>query len=273
MGTMGKLDEFFKPLKREREKSEIEVLEDIEGYLRSGDITSAIDAINGLEKEANVYLALRMVLGAIRKRLNTGLSPEEAKDLQAIVKEVIPLINGIFNGRFKAILLADLAIILYSLDDELNADIALRTAINLAGGEGDLLRDILRGLIHSGLLDKAGYAMKMVREGRKLDVVLSELAEMFYRAGDVRRATAIIKHISSPFHRAMALANIAELEASRNREKALELLDAAMKLAEGIDDDETRVELGMKLYSLRQEVEGSGFSLRRILARKGAPPD
>ncbi|WP_297068564.1 hypothetical protein [Thermococcus sp.] len=270
---MGKLDEFFKPLRREKGTSEIEVLEEIEGYLSSGEVFPAVEAINHLEKEANVYLALRMVLRTILRRLRENPPQEEVGKLYGTVKELIPLINGIFNSRFKALLLADLAVILYSIDDELNADIALRTAINLAGGEGDLLRDILRELIYSGLLDKAGYAMKMVRDRGKLDVVLSELAEMFYRAGDVKRATAILKHISSPFHRAITLANISEIEARRDRKKALELLDAAMRLAESINDDETRVELGIKLYSIRQEVEGKGFSLRKILARKEAPQE
>ncbi len=269
---MGKLDELFKPLKREKERSEIEVLEEIEGYLDSGDISPAIEAIGYLEKEANIYLALRMILRAIRRRLGEDLSQDEVEELHSRVKGLIPIINGVFNTRFKALLMADLAVVLYSLDDELNADIALRTAINLAGGEADLLRDILQELIHNGLLDKAGYAMKMVSDRSKLDVVLSELAEMFYRANDVEKASKIIEHISSPFHRAMSLANIAELEANRDREKALELLDTAMKLAEAIKDDETRVELGIKLYSIQQEIEGKGFSLERILTRKEGPP-
>ncbi len=273
---MGKLDEFFKSLKERRKKRpEVEVLEDIESALRIGDLGQALGLTEEIETETNRFLALRMIL---RKILDIMTNPEETAEQQDVqtmgdtVKEIIPLINSVTHRRYRAILLADLAVVLYLLNDELNGDFALKTAINLSQDSPDVLREILMELIRRGLLRKAGYAMKMVREPEKLDVVLVHLAELFYRAGDPERAKLIMDHISSPFHKAMALYYIASIEGENDRQKALKIIDAAFKVAEQVNDPEARFELILKLYDLKYSLLGEGLSLREILSRREAPP-
>ena len=272
---MGKLDEFFRSLGERKKKSELEVLEDIENALRMGEIDNAIELTGELGSESNLFLALRMLLRSIRERLQEAREKGELDELERMkerVKELIPTVNSLLNPRYRALLLGDLAVLFYLLNDELNGDIALRTAINLARNSADIIRDILMELINSGLLKKAGYAMKMVREPEKLDVVLVHLAEMFYRAGDVEKARLIIEHISSPFHRAMALYYLAEIEGKRNRDEALKILEAAFRIAEGIEDPEARFEVMLKLYDLKHSLLGQSLSLKDVLSRREAPP-
>ncbi|NJD99184.1 hypothetical protein E3E26_05240 [Thermococcus sp. LS1] len=274
---MGKLDDFFKSfMGGKKDKSELEILEEIEEYLKMGEIDEALEQIKNLEKEHNIFLALRMVIRSIVEQLDeweqTGtLNEEDLGRIKERIKEMIPVVNALFNPRYRALLMADLAILFYRLDDELNGDLALRTAINLAGNHDDIIREILMNLIRLGLLDKAGYAMKMVREPEKLDVVLVYLAEMFYRAGEVEKAKLIIKHIASPFHKAMALYYIASIEGTQNREEALRILEEAFKLAEEVGDPDARFELMLKLYDLKHSLLGEAFNLREILSRREAP--
>ncbi|NJE46348.1 hypothetical protein E3E35_02750 [Thermococcus sp. GR7] len=275
---MGKLDDFFKSIIGGKEKkSELEILEEIEEYLKMKEIDKALEQIKNLEKEHNIFLALRMVIRSIVEQLDkeeqTGtLNEEDVSRTRERIKEMIPAVNALFNPRYRALLMADLAILFYRLDDELNGDLALRTAINLAENHDDIIREILMNLIRLGLLDKAGYAMKMVRDPEKLDVVLVHLAEMFYRAGEVEKAKLIIKHIASPFHKAMALYYIASIEGTQNREEALRILEGAFKLAEEVEDPDARFELMLKLYDLKHSLLGEALNLREILSRREVPP-
>ncbi|NJE42432.1 hypothetical protein [Thermococcus sp. GR6] len=275
---MGKLDDFFKSIIGEKEKkSELEILEEIEECLKMKEIDKALEQIKNLEKEHNIFLALRMVIRSIVEQLDEGeqtgtLNEEDVSRTRERIKETIPVVNALFNPRYRALLMADLAILFYRLDDELNGDIALRTAINLAENHDDIIREILMNLIRLGLLDKAGYAMKMVREPEKLDVVLVHLAEMFYRTGEEEKAKLIIKHIASPFHKAMALYYIASIEGTQNREEALRILEEAFKMAEKVEDPDARFELMLKLYDLKHSLLGEALNLREILSRREVPP-
>lgn len=265
---MGKLDEFFKSLKGGKKRSEIEVLEEIEDSLKMGELQRAIALAETLVSEPSRFLALRMILRNMAERIGEL----EYHDIREFAKALLPLINSIFNKRYRMILLSDLAVLFYRLDDELNGDVALKTAMNLARDSPDVLRDILFELIHYGLLEKASYAMRMVRDPRKLDVVLAHLAELFYRSGDYERARLIVNHISSPFHRAMALYYMAAVEGEKNPDKALKILDAAIKIAEEVDDPEARFELILKLYDLKGKLTGEILGPGEILSRRQAPP-
>lgn len=275
---MGKLDDFFRGLRGEKKRSELEVLEEIAAYLSEGGIDDAIALLDMLEREHNLYLALRMIIRAITEALdeaerNGGLTDHELEKTKERIKSLVPAVNGLFNRRYRAILLSDLAVLFYRLNDELNGDMALRAAINLAGDEADIVRDVLMELIRRGLLGKVSYAMKMVREPEKLDVVLTHIAEGFYRAGDVEKAMLILRHIKSPFHRAMALYYMASIEGQRDREKALRLIDEAFKEAEKVEDPDARFELSLKLYDLKHSILGEGFNVRDVLSWREAPQE
>ncbi|MBP1912750.1 hypothetical protein [Thermococcus stetteri] len=149
---------------------------------------------------------------------------------------------------------------------ELEGDFALKAAINLALDHPDILRDILFTLIKFELLQKAAYAMKLVKEPEKLDVVLSHLAEVFYERGDIERALAVISHITSNFHRAVTLMHLAQLEENRDRERALQLIESAIKIAEKIEDPDARFELMLKLHDLKHEIMGEPLSVGDLLS-------
>ena len=260
---MGKLDELFGSLGRKR--SETEILTEIEDRLLVDDVPGAVALLEELEKEQNIVIAIRMVL---RKILRMKESEEETAHLLSILKMLVPYINGIKNERYRALLLGELAVGFYVLGAELEGDFALKTAINLALNHPDVLRDIIMNLIDSGLLHKAGYAMRFVRDREKLDVVLVHLAEVLYERGEVEKALAVVGHITSNFHKATALFYLAQFEMRRDREKALQFIDWAIKLAEGIEDPEARFELMLKLYDLKHEIQGDSLSLSELLKRK-----
>lgn len=272
---MGRLDEFFKSLKGQGKRSELEVLEDIESALGMGDIERALELTEELESEPNLFLALRMIMRSMREKLQGAGEKEDSGEperMRASLKELIPLVNSLSNPHYRALLLGDLAVLFYLLNDEFNGDPAVKTAINLAGDRADIIRDVLMILINSNLLKKAGYAMKLVRDPEKLDVVLAHLAEIFYREGDVEKVAPILDHISSPFHRAMALYYMAQIESERDRDTALKILTAAFKVAEKIEDSETRFEVMLKLYDLKNSLLGQSLSLKDLLSGKEAPP-
>ncbi|ASJ08883.1 hypothetical protein A3L11_06455 [Thermococcus siculi] len=273
---MGKLDEFFRGLREEKKRSELEVLEDIEAYLGEGEIDGAIALLDELEKEHNLFLALRMIIKALTDTLDEGertgqLTEHDIGRARELIKSLIPAVNGLFNRRYRAILLSDLAVLFYRLHDELNGDVALRTAINLAGDDADIVRDALMELVRRGLLGKAAYAMKMVREPEKLDVVLTHIAETLYRAGEVEKAGLIVEHITNPFHRAMALYYMAAIEKERDQERAIKLIDAAFREAEKVEDPDARFELTLKLYDLKHSILGEGFSVHDVLSSRETP--
>ncbi|WP_457750773.1 tetratricopeptide repeat protein [Thermococcus sp.] len=263
---MGRLDEFFKALGGEKKRPELEVLESVEDYVAVGDFGRAIEAANSLESERNRFLAARIILREVLKRLEKD--SEELTDVREIFQEIVPLINSITNPRHRALLTFDLALILYYLGDEFKGDLTLKTALNLAKGYDDILLDMVRELVRRGLLEKASGALKMVRDRDKLDSVLVTIAEIFYRMGDVERAKNVIRHIKNPFHKSMALYYLALIESSRDRDTALTLLQAAVKVAEKIENPDARFELMLKLYDLKNSLEGHSVSLVDVLTRR-----
>ncbi|WP_457742132.1 hypothetical protein [Thermococcus sp.] len=260
---MKKLEEFFK-LKKRQKRPDLEVLEEIEEKVKSGDVEGAVALLEELEKPQNIFVAIRLIL---RNLINSARSSGEGNRwlYLGLLKDLIPHINGISSERARAILFGDLAVAFYLLGDEFDGDFALKSAINLASGYPDVLRDILFELINSGLLPKAAYVMKTVRNRTGLDVVLSHLADLFYRAGEKEKALSVVNHIENPFHRAVALYYIATFEMVRDKEKALTYLQQAIEEAEKIDDSDARLELMMKLNEVLHEVMGEGFSLVELL--------
>jgi len=260
---MGKLDELFGAIKGKR--PDTEVLTEIEDRLLVDDVPGAIALLEELEKEQNVVIAVRMIL---RKILRLKESSDEDINFVPLLKGLVPYINGIKNERYRALLLGELAMGFYLVGAELEGDFALKASINLALKHPDVLRDIIMGLINAGLFPKAGYAMKFVRDKEKLDVVLVHLAEVLYERGDIEKALAVIGHITSNFHRAVALLYLAQSEKDRDLEKALQFVDWAIKLAEKIEDPDARFELMLKLYDLRHEIMGEPLSLSKLLTAK-----
>ncbi|WP_297072432.1 hypothetical protein [Thermococcus sp.] len=261
---MGKLDELFGVIKEKR--PDTEVLTEIEDRLLVDDIPGAIALLEELEREQNVVIAVRMIL---RKILRMRESEENAEiRFVPLLKSLVPYVNGIKNERYRALLLGELALGFYVIGAELEGDFALKASINLALEHPDILRDIIMNLINAGLFPKAGYAMKFVKDREKLDVVLVYLAEVLYERGEEEKALAVIGHITSNFHRAVALFHLAEFEKTRNREKALQFVEWAIRIAERIEDPDARFELMLKLYDLRHEILGEPLSLSELLARE-----
>jgi len=260
---MGKLDELFGAIKGKR--PDTEVLTEIEDRLLVDDVPGAIALLEELEKEQNVVIAVRMIL---RKILRMRESDGAELRLVPLLKGLVPYINGVKNERYRALLLGELAVGFYVIGAELEGDFALKASINLALNHPDVLRDVIMGLINAGLFPKAGYAMKFVKDREKLDVVLVHLAEVLYERGEAEKALAVIGHITSNFHRAVALLHLAQFEKDRDREKALQFVDWAIRLAERIEDPDARFELMLKLYDLRHEILGEPFSLSELLARE-----
>ena len=126
------------------------------------------------------------------------------------------------------------------------------------------MRDILRGLIEEGMLGKAAYAFKMVKDKRALDPVLEYLVERLYHAGEVEKALSVLEHIESPFHRAMAFYSLALLS-RKNPTVAQRFLEKAIEEAVKIDDPETRFETVIKLYDTLHEIKGKPLTLGTIL--------
>ncbi|WP_297480102.1 hypothetical protein [Thermococcus sp.] len=261
---MGKLDELFGVIKEKR--PDTEVLTEIEDRLLVDDIPGAIALLEELEREQNVVIAVRMIL---RKILRMRESEENAEiRFVPLLKGLVLYVNGIKNERYRALLLGELALGFYVIGAELEGDFALKASINLALEHPDILRDIIMNLINAGLFPKAGYAMKFVKDREKLDVVLVYLAEVLYERGEEEKALAVIGHITSNFHRAVALFHLAEFEKTRNREKALQFVEWAIRIAERIEDPDARFELMLKLYDLRHEILGEPLSLSELLARE-----
>jgi hypothetical protein len=161
-----------------------------------------------------------------------------------------------------------LAVLFYHLQDDLNGDMALRTAIDLSLNHPNILKEVIMNIINRGFLDKAAYAMKLVKDPEKLDTILVQLAEMFYREGKIEKATMVLKHITSPFHKAMALYQIASIVAERDRDEASKILNLAFKIAEKIPDPNSRFEVSMKLYELSGKLEGKDITLEGILSKE-----
>lgn len=274
---MGKLDEFFGSIGGKK-RSELKVLEEIEEYLHEGGIDEAIERLSEIKKEHNLFLALRMIVSTIVKILDEAekqgtLTENKIRMMEEKLQYLVPAVNGLFNKHYRSILLSDLAILFYKLNDEFNGDLALKTAINLAGDNADIVRDIIMGLIKKGLLAKASYAIKMTKNHETIDIVLVNLAESFYLAGDEQRAALILKHISHPFQRAMALYYMASIEEERDKEKALRILKAAFEEAKKVESPTARFELMLKLYDLEHRLLGKSLNVRDVLSWGEAPPE
>ncbi|WP_297520609.1 hypothetical protein [Thermococcus sp.] len=270
---MEKLERFFR--RGEKKRSDSAVLEDIEAYLYEGELEKAMNLLKDLEKEHNTFLALRMILRSTAKELGgTEEKPSEGelRRIKDIVRELIPTINGISNRRYRAILLSELAIIFYELNDDLNGDIALKTSLDLAADEPDVIRDVLMEFLRRGLMRKVAQAIKMVKDPKGIDVVLARIAENLYISGDEEKALLVTKHITSPFHRALTLYYLGSIEGRRDVKKALNLIDMALKEAEKVENPDARFELILKIYDLKHEILGEGFNVREILSRQEARP-
>lgn len=265
---MGKLDEFFK-LKREEEgKSDLEILDEIEGALREGNIEYAVLQLRDIKKEHNLFLALRMIIRELTSMIE---DPERSKlpplDVRAKMKEITVVVNTLVNPAYRSILLADLAVLFYLLGDDMSGDMTLKVAVDLSLNNFSVLKEILRNLLNRGLLEKAGYALKLVKDPEKLDMVLGQLAGMFYHEGDVSRAMRVLEYIKNPFHKVMALYDIASFEAEKDREEAKRILEVAFRMAEKIEDPNARFEVNMKLYDLKHSLEGDSLSLTDLLSK------
>lgn len=270
---MGKLDEFFK-LKggEEKSKSDLEILDEIEAALREGNLEYSILQLKSIKKEHNLFLALRMII----RELTAGVeNPEQSKlspsEVMLEVKEITVVVNTLVNPAYRSILLADLAVLFYLLGDDMSGDMTLKVAVNLSLNNFSALKEIVRNLLSRELLEKAGYALKLIKNPEKLDMVFGQLAVVFYREGDVGRAMSVLEYIKNPFHKVMALCDIASFEAERDREEAGRILNVAFNLAEKIDDPNARFEINMKLYDLKHSIKGDSLSLSDVLSKGETP--
>ncbi len=270
---MGKLDEFFKIKKEETGKSDLEILDEIEGALREGNIEYAVLQLRDIKKEHNLFLALRMIIRELTARLEDPEKPPlPVPDVRAKMKEITVVVNTLLNPAYRSILLADLAVLFYLLGDDMSGDMTLKVAVDLAINNFSVLKEILRNLLNRGLLEKAGYALKLVKDPEKLDMVLGQLAGMFYREGDVSRAMRVLEYIKNPFHKVMALYDIASVEAEKDSEEAKKILEVAFRMAEKIEDPNARFEVNMKLYDLKHSLEGDSLSLTDLLSKGEGHP-
>jgi tetratricopeptide (TPR) repeat protein len=264
---MGKLDWFFEKLRERRRRSDAKILDELDEALFKGDFSRAVELIHELESDQNVIVAVRILLKKIMDEA-LEMKEEERPSLIPILKEVIPIINGIQSERYRALLLGDLALAFYYLGVELEGDLALKAAINIALRYPEILRDILFSFIRSGLVEKAAYAMRLIKDPEQLDIILSYLAEVFYERGEKEKALSLLDFMACNFHRAVTLMHFAQYEKDRDREKALELVDKAIGIAEKIDDADARFELMLKLHDLRHEILGEPLTLTGILSKE-----
>ncbi|WP_456453550.1 hypothetical protein [Thermococcus sp.] len=260
---MGKLDELFEPEKEpERDSDRIEVIEEL---VNQWEFKEALKELDRVKLVPNMFLGLRVivrgVLTAVKESMKEGkLNEDIRKALVDYVESLIPIANGITNLRLKALAFADISVAFYMLDENLKSDLALKTALNIATeiGDDDITVEIVKTLIDRGILAKAAYAMNLVRNRKKLDLILSQLAVMFYASGEQEKAEVTLQHIESRFHRANALYYMASIEASRDQEKALRLLDAAFRIVEEIENPVLRFEMFLKLTELKSKITGEG---------------
>ena len=264
---MGKLEEFFKLVTREEQKkSDLEILDEIEGHLKEGNLDMAVLKLRDIRKDHNLFLALRMILRELSSlAMKSQETSSNGSDVRVKLREVTLLANTIPNPLQRSVLLSDLAVIFYHLGDDLNGDMAIKAAIDLASNHPNILKEVIMNLVNQNLLEKAAYAMKLVKNPEKLDMILAQLAEKFYMENEIEKATAVLKHMTTPFHKAMALYSIASMISERDIEEAKKVLDVAFRIAEKIEDPASRFEINMKLYSLKSKLEGEKINLEEIL--------
>lgn len=265
---MGKLDELFKTDSGE-EGSELEILEKVEDYAEVRDFETAVLEARRLKKDVNLFVALRLVLWEILRRVERG--EESPSRVIPLLTSIGLIVNNVKSPRYRAILLADMSVIFYHLGDEFSGDLTLKSALNLAMNQDDVLTEIVRNLVERGLIDKAAGALRLVKDREKIDSILVRIAELFYKAGDHERAKAVLKHIKNPFHKALALYYMAEHSTRQDPETAKELVNAALLMAEKINDPNARFEVMLKIFDLKNALEGKTVKLTDLLSRREPP--
>ncbi len=258
---MSALDNIFKPTEEpERDSDRLEAIENLVNYW---EFKEALKELKKIKLAPNIFLGIRIIidgiLSAIRESIEDGVLREELRKVFVkYIEDIIPIANEIGNLRLKSLAFADISVAFYMLNENLKSDLALKTALNIASdiGDDDLLVEIVKALIDRGLLKKAAYAIKLVRNRKKLDVILSQLAVMFYSSGEFEKADLTLQHIESPFHKATAFYYMASVEASRDKEKALALLDSAFKILDEVQNPILKFELFLKLVDLKSSLTG-----------------
>lgn len=259
---MGRLDALFGSFEGEEKKSDLERIESIESLVDSGEFGAAISELEKIKKDENIYVGAEIIIRGL-VRPDVGL---DKWSILNYLKELIPIINGIESWRYRALLFFELAAAFYELGDDFSGDMALKTAINLSHAAGDdVLVEILKEIIRRGLLEKGAYAFSLVRDRKKIDFLLSQLAEFLYLSGDYERARIVLDKIESPFYRAVGLYRLALIEAERNKDTALKLLEEAIKNAERIENRHARLELLIKLNEIKAQLTGEAITLSKII--------
>ncbi|MBO8174670.1 MAG: hypothetical protein H0Z18_05375 [Thermococcus sp.] len=260
-----KFDKFKKHLEHisKGEKDEI-IFGLIEAALKRGDIAAAISEVRRIKNDYYIFLGVRSIVRKIIQLAKKSLEKfgdvlkHERTSFREYLKELVILANSITEERFRAIVFADIAIAFYLIDESLEGDLALKTSLDIAEKlqDDDVVFEIVYSLIESNLLEKAGYAMNLVRNRKKLDIILSYLALHLYKEGKEEDAAKVIAHIQSDFHKVMALYKIAEFEAERDIEKATAILKRAIELSENIKNAVLKFEAFVKLTELQDELVG-----------------
>lgn len=119
--------------------------------------------------------------------------------VRSIVRRIIQLAKESidkFGDVLKHENFADIAIAFYLINESLEGDLALKTSLDIAEKlQDDVVFEIVYSLIESNLLEKAGYAMNLVKNRKKLDIILSYLALHLYKEGREEDAAKAIAHI------------------------------------------------------------------------------
>ncbi|NJE07562.1 hypothetical protein E3E31_03320 [Thermococcus sp. M39] len=245
------------------------ILEIVEAALKRGNIASAIEELKRMKDDYYIFLGVRITVRKIIETIKGLISkfgevPKTNKEIFInYLRDLIVLANSVMKERLRALLFADIAIAFYLLDESLEGDLALKTSLDLAEElkDDDVTLDIVYSLMEINLLEKAAYAMNLVRNRKKLDVILSHLALQLYKEGREENAARVIENIQSEFHKVMAIYKIAEFEAKRDKNKALELLKKAEEVVDKIDNPPLRFEAFVKLTELQDELMGKSKPL------------
>ncbi|ALM74771.1 hypothetical protein [Thermococcus barophilus] len=236
----------------------------VEAALKREDINAAISEVRRIKNDYYLFLGVRSIVKKIvqlaKKSINKfgSVLKHEKEAFREYLKELVILANSITEERLRAIVFADIAIAFYLIDESLEGDLALRTSLDLAEKlkDDDVTFEIVYSLVENDLLEKAAYAMSLVRNRKKLDVILSYMALHLYKEGREDDAAKVITHIQSDFHKVMALWKMAEFESKRDKKKAEEILKKAMELLKDIENPVLRFEAFVKIAELQEELAG-----------------
>jgi len=258
------LEEFLFGEKKKR--SELEVLADVEIYLSRLDFEEASRCLDELESDQNLFVALQMILSKMITTLREGvLSEGDLPEMLKVLEKVMEKSNLIVVLNYRVTLLTYLAVLFYLLGDEFRGDMALKTALSLAGDRKNLLKFILRTLFSVGLLKKAGYVLSKIGDSDLLNLQLVELTKVFYQAGEKRKAFEVIKHIEKPYYKALAYLALAELE--KQSELAKAYLKAAEYFASLVKESNASTSIMMRIKEYEHKISGDVVSVQDILNR------